>query len=188
VRSSKGRVRKGKVVELIADIETGDEWWKCISTIDSTQIDRNRGVKFSVPLVLLSQVNTRTMTNHRSITSIFRSWGNRTTMISSVSGAHISQTITSRKDPNTDIDGTYESITTEETSRTTLSWGRCPDSYRPPHESRAERPVLRKGSRKKGGKGVRRMTKKVENADTGKVNCVDTTGDGNKNCVNCVNC
>jgi len=96
-------------------------------------------------------------------------------MISSASGTHLSQIITSRKDPNAKTDGTYESITTEQTARTTLIWGRCPDTHHPPHESRAELPVLRKGSSKGGRKGIRKTTSRAE---TGNINCVDTTGDG----------
>lgn len=132
---------------------------------------------------LYSQVNNRIMTNLRSITSIFRLWGSRKTIISSgSSGTHISRIIIGRREPNTN-DGTYESITTEQTSRTTLIWGRCPDSHLPPQGSRVEHPVPRKGNSKRGVKGVRRMT-----ADTGNINCVDTTGGGNQNCVDCVNC
>ncbi len=96
-------------------------------------------------------------------------------MISSASGTHLSQIITSWKDPNAKTDGTYESITTEQTARTTLSWGCYPDSHPPPHESRAELPVLRKGSSRKGGKGIRKITSRTK---SGNVNCVDTTGDG----------
>lgn len=106
-------------------------------------------------------------------------------MISSASGTHISPIITSRKNPNTKTDGTYESITTEQTARTTLNWGRYPDSHHHPHESRVELPVLRNGSSKEGGKGIRKTTSRAE---SGNVNCVDTTGDGNVNCVDCENC